>query len=68
MRNTIKYVLAVSSAVVVCASSMLLVSAKPAHAAVLCTNSACSGHDICIRLRGASCFSGGSSCQTVKCP
>jgi len=68
MRNTVKYVLAISSAAVLTAGAFLL-SAKPAGANTICTNSVCEGSGFCIGpLGGNTCFSNEAGCASTKCP
>jgi hypothetical protein len=56
MRNTMKYVLAISSAAVLTAGTLLVVSPKSAGAAVSCSNTTCDTQTSrCVRQGGEHC-------------
>ena len=67
MRNTVKYVLAISSAAVLTAGTFLLVSAKPAGAKTLCSQSTCELVGHCIMQPGQNCAQNSSGCASVQC-
>jgi hypothetical protein len=68
MRNTVKYVLAISSAAVVTAGALLLGSVRPAGAKTICSNSSCQSSGMCMGpAAGQNCDMGTAGCASTQC-